>query len=97
MGKLIYSMITSLDGYVADPAGNFDWGEPDEELHTSSTRSQRRSAPTSTAAACTRRWSTGRPPTPFPTSRTRPGLGASWQAADKVVYSTTLEEVAVRS
>ncbi len=33
MGKLIYSAITSLDGYIADREGNFDWGEPDEEVH----------------------------------------------------------------
>jgi hypothetical protein len=34
MAKLIYSVITSLDGYVADADGNFDWGEPDEEVHS---------------------------------------------------------------
>jgi dihydrofolate reductase len=34
MAKLIYSAITSLDGYVADEDGNFDWAEPDEEVHT---------------------------------------------------------------
>lgn len=34
MGKLIYSAITSLDGYIADAAGNFDWGEPDAEVHS---------------------------------------------------------------
>ena len=33
MAKLIYSAITSLDCYVADDEGNFDWAEPDEELH----------------------------------------------------------------
>jgi len=33
LAKLIYSAITSLDGYLADEDGNFDWGEPDEELH----------------------------------------------------------------
>jgi dihydrofolate reductase len=33
VAKLIYSMITSLDGYVADENGNFDWAEPDEEVH----------------------------------------------------------------
>ena len=33
MGKLIYSAITSLDGYVADADGKFDWGVPDEEVH----------------------------------------------------------------
>jgi dihydrofolate reductase len=34
MAKLIYSAIMSLDGYVADEDGNFDWAEPDEEVHT---------------------------------------------------------------
>ncbi|HEY5178452.1 MAG TPA: hypothetical protein VIJ07_01525 [Dermatophilaceae bacterium] len=34
MAKLIYSAITSLDGFVADQDGNFDWAEPDEEVHT---------------------------------------------------------------
>jgi dihydrofolate reductase len=33
MAKLIYSAITSLDGYVADEDGKFDWAEPDQELH----------------------------------------------------------------
>jgi dihydrofolate reductase len=33
MAKLIYSVMTSLDGYVADEAGNFDWAAPDEEVH----------------------------------------------------------------
>ena len=33
MADLIYSMITSLDGYVADLDGNFDWAAPDEEVH----------------------------------------------------------------
>jgi dihydrofolate reductase len=32
MAKLIYSAITSLDGYVEDAEGNFDWGRPDDEL-----------------------------------------------------------------
>jgi dihydrofolate reductase len=33
MGKLIYSALASLDGYVADKSGNFDWAAPDEEVH----------------------------------------------------------------
>ena len=33
MAKLIYSTIGSLDGYVADEDGNFDWTVPDEEVH----------------------------------------------------------------
>ena len=34
MGKLIYAITTSLDGYVADKNGNFDWAMPSEEVHT---------------------------------------------------------------
>ena len=34
MAKLIYLTIMSLDGYVADEDGKFDWAEPDEEVHT---------------------------------------------------------------
>jgi hypothetical protein len=34
MAKIIYPAITSLDGHVADEDGNFDWAEPDEEVHT---------------------------------------------------------------
>ena len=35
MAKLIYAAISSLDGYVADAEGNFDWSMPDDEVHTS--------------------------------------------------------------
>jgi dihydrofolate reductase len=34
VARLIYFTIESLDGYVADEDGRFDWGEPDEEVHT---------------------------------------------------------------
>jgi dihydrofolate reductase len=34
MAKLIYSGIMSLDGYIADRDGKFDWSVPDEEVHT---------------------------------------------------------------
>jgi dihydrofolate reductase len=33
MARLIYSAIASLDGYVADERGNWDWSRPDEEVH----------------------------------------------------------------
>jgi len=32
-GRLVYSAICSLDGYVADPDGRFDWSAPGEEVH----------------------------------------------------------------
>jgi dihydrofolate reductase len=34
MARLIYSVLASLDGYVADPDGKFDWAEPSEDVHT---------------------------------------------------------------
>ena len=34
MAKLIYSALASLDGYVADQDGKFDWAAPDEEVHS---------------------------------------------------------------
>jgi len=34
MARLIYSALASLDGYVADPEGKFDWAEPSEDVHT---------------------------------------------------------------
>ncbi|MFH1184614.1 MAG: dihydrofolate reductase family protein [Chloroflexota bacterium] len=34
MAKLIYSAMMSLDGYIADETGNFDWAVPDREVHT---------------------------------------------------------------
>jgi hypothetical protein len=34
MARLVYSMIESLDGYVAAPAGRFGWAEPDKSMHT---------------------------------------------------------------
>ena len=34
MAKLIYSAIQSLDGYIEDQGGKFDWAQPDEEVHT---------------------------------------------------------------
>jgi hypothetical protein len=37
MAKLIYAAITSLDGYVVDEQGVFEWAEPDEEVHASTT------------------------------------------------------------
>ena len=55
VARLIYSALTSLDGYVADADGDFDWAAPDEEVHALRQRPRaRRSAPTSTAGGCTR-------------------------------------------
>jgi dihydrofolate reductase len=95
MGKLIYSMITSVDGYVSDPDGNYGWGAPDEESHEFINEHMR-----SVGTYLFGRqmyetmvyWETAhtlpdQPPFILECAR-------NWQAADKIVYSTTLHEVA---
>ncbi|MCU1468865.1 MAG: dihydrofolate reductase [Glaciihabitans sp.] len=91
MGKLIYVAITSLDGYVADAQGNFDWSAPDEEVHAFVNDLQRSIG----TYLFGRRmyevlavWETlpleGEP-------SVVQDFATLWRAADKVVYSTTLE------
>lgn len=93
MAKLIYSAITSLDGYVADEDGNFDWAEPDEEVHTFVNDLERRVG----THLYGRRlyevmvaWETmslvDQPPF-------MQDFAEIWRAADKIVYSKTLETV----
>jgi dihydrofolate reductase len=60
VAKLIYSAIMSLDGYIADENGTFDWAEPEAEVHALSTTSSDRSARTCTDGACTKSWPCGR-------------------------------------
>ena len=94
MAKLIYSAITSLDGYVADEDGNFDWTRPDEEVHRFVNDLER---PVGTYLYGRRMyevmagWETmhtlaGQPPVAL-------DFAEIWQAADKIVYSRTLETV----
>ncbi|MDQ6790332.1 MAG: dihydrofolate reductase family protein [Candidatus Dormibacteraeota bacterium] len=94
MAKLIYSAITSLDGYVADEDGNFDWAAPDEDVHSFVNDLER---PVGTYLYGRRMyevmvyWETepavaGQPPVPR-------DYAEIWRAADKIVYSRTLETV----
>ncbi len=92
MTKLVYSAITSLDGYFEDEDGNFGWGAPDPEAFAAINDSERDLARTSTDAECTKRWSTGRRSKRLMTSLAYLGDFAEvWRAAAKVVYSRTLE------
>ncbi|HEY3013954.1 MAG TPA: dihydrofolate reductase family protein [Nocardioides sp.] len=93
MGRLIYSAITSLDGYVEDPDGRFDWAAPDEEVHRFVNELER---PVGTYLYGRRMYDTMHY---WETAHTEPeqpayalDFAALWQAADKVVYSTTLAE-----
>ena len=94
MAHLIYSAISSLDGYIEDTDGNFDWAMPDEEVHRFINDLERRAA---TYLYGRRMYET------MVVWETDPNLAADspltqdfaeiWQAADKIVYSKTLEKV----
>jgi dihydrofolate reductase len=91
MAKLIYSGIASLDGYVVDAGGNFDWAAPDAEVHAFVNDLER---PVGTYLYGRRMyetmavWETMDDPAPEMRD-----YGELWRAADKVVYSRTLESV----
>jgi dihydrofolate reductase len=94
MANLIYSAITSLDGYVADENGNFDWAAPDEEVHGFVNELERQ---VGTYLYGRRIYETM---VYWETAHTLPDqppvmedFAQIWQAADKIVYSRTLETV----
>ncbi|HWW53283.1 MAG TPA: dihydrofolate reductase family protein, partial [Acidimicrobiales bacterium] len=94
MAKLIYVSNVSLDGYIEDEHGSFEWTAPDDELFAFITDLVR---PIGTYLYGRRLYDT------MAVWETDPGLAAQselmadfanvWQAADKVVYSTTLDDV----
>ena len=94
MANLIYSAIASLDGYVADEQGGFDWAAPDEEVHTFFNDLER---PVGTYLYGRRMyevmtyWETAHSLIDQPSFIL--DFAQMWQAADKVVYSTTLGTV----
>jgi dihydrofolate reductase len=91
MGKLIYLTNVSVDGFIEDARGGFDWTEPDDELFAYITDVVR---PVGTYLYGRRLYEA------MAVWETDPSLGATsdlladfanvWGAADKVVYSTTL-------
>jgi dihydrofolate reductase len=93
MAKLIYSAITSLDGYVADEDGNFDWAAPDDEVHSFVNDLER---PVGTYLYGRRMyevmayWETANTLADQPVEH---DFAEIWQAAEKIVYSKTLETV----
>jgi dihydrofolate reductase len=93
MAKLIYSAITSLDGYVADKDGNFDWAEPDEEMHTFVNELER---PVGTYLYGRRMYEVMVAWETMDLSEQPPFIreyAEIWRAADKIVYSKTLETI----
>lgn len=91
MGRLIYSMLVSLDGYVADEDGRFGWATPDDEVHA---YVNERYAAVATYLYGRRMYETMVYWETAPTSDDADPVSAAWarqwQATDKIVYSTTL-------
>ena len=92
MARLIYSAIMSLDGYIADADGRFEWAAPDEEVHAFVNELER---PVGTYLYGRRMYETM---LYWETAHTLAGqrpvsldFARIWQAADKIVYSTTLQ------
>ncbi|HLS13374.1 MAG TPA: dihydrofolate reductase family protein [Beutenbergiaceae bacterium] len=94
MGKLIYAANTSLDGYLEDEGGAFDWSVPDEEVHAFWNDHERRIC---TSLYGRRMYETMRVWESDEWLATEPAVvreyATIWREAAKVVYSTTLDEV----
>jgi dihydrofolate reductase len=94
VSKLIYSAITSLDGYVADERGNFDWAAPDEEVHGFVNDRER---PIGTYLLGRRMYDVMKFWETAHTQADEPAVfldyARIWQSADKIVYSRSLDRV----
>jgi len=93
MAKLIYSAIASLDGFVADEQGNFDWAAPSEEVHAFVNELER---PVGTYLYGRRMYKTMAVWDTLPLTgepQVIRDFAEIWRAADKVVYSRTLAGV----
>ena len=93
MAKLIFTAITSLDGYVADENGNFDWAAPDAEVHGFVNDLERS---VGTYLLGRRMYEVMRVWETMPDDPDEPVVqeyAKIWRAAEKVVYSTTLPDV----
>jgi dihydrofolate reductase len=91
MAKLIYSAITSLDGYIADEHDNFDWAAPDEEVHAFVNDLERRVGTYLYGRRMydvMRYWETA--PSGADQLPVAKDYAEIWRAADKIVYSKTL-------
>jgi len=94
MGKLIYAANTSLDGYLEDETGSFDWSVPDEEVHAFWNDHERHIG---TSLYGRRMYETMRVWESDDWLAAQPAVvrdyAGIWRDADKVVYSSTLDEV----
>lgn len=92
MAKLTYTAITSLDGYVEDETGSFDWSAPDEEVHAFVNDLERGVGTHLYGRRLYEVMVAWERPEDFAgDSAVMRDYAAIWQAADKIVYSRTLE------
>lgn len=91
MARLIYASLASLDGYIADANGKFDWAEPDDEVHAHVNEISRSVG----TYLLGRRmyevlavWDTIQDEHPVVAD-----YAEIWRSTDKIVYSSTLESV----
>jgi dihydrofolate reductase len=105
MGKLIYLITTSLDGYAADKNGNFDWAMPSEEVHSFVNDSLRN---VGTILMGSKLYETMKVWDEIPTegvsgpymdgpSPSMNDFAKIWRDASKIVYSTTLSDVTIKN
>lgn len=94
MGKLIYAALTSLDGYISDPTGNFDWAEPKEDVHRYMNSLEAQSTLNLYGRDMYRIMSFWENP---PDIETLPDYireyAAAWKGSRKIVFSSTMESV----
>ena len=95
MAALLYAAICSLDGYVADEFGSFEWAAPDEEVHAHVNDLQRGVGTHLLGRRMYEVMSYWDAPDADAGDIER-DFAELWQAAEKVVYSTTLPEVTTR-
>jgi dihydrofolate reductase len=103
MGKLIYLITTSLDGYVADKNGNFNWAMPSEEVHFFVNDTVRN---VGTSLLGRKMYEVMKVWDEIPTegvsgpymdgpSEAMNDFAKIWRASKKIVYSTTLSDVTI--
>lgn len=93
MAKMIYSAMTSLDGYVADEDGNFEWAELDEEVLAYINERERQNGTYLFGRKVYETMSVWETPDVIPMTGVALEYVPIWQAAEKIVYSTTLQTV----
>lgn len=94
MAKLVYTAIASLDGFIADEKGNFDWATPDEEVHQFANDLDRGIGTHLYGRRMyevMKYWQTAEEEPDQPAVML--DYARIWKAAEKIVYSKTLDRV----